>query len=88
MQGFVPDPVVWARINKAILNENAAVALVTMIDGMCSILRAGGIAADDSGARVHLAAMILSPDDGSGPGSLIPQLQAECIRLADGKWRQ
>lgn len=88
MQGFKPDAKLWTKINKAILNENAAVAIVTMVDGMCSILKAGGLASDDAGARVHLAAMILSPDDGTAPGSLIPRLQAECAKLNDGKWRQ
>jgi hypothetical protein len=88
MRGFKPNLEIWERINKAIFGENAAVTIVTMIDGMCSLLRSVGVAEDDAGARVHLAAMILSPDDGTPPGSLIPRLQAEVARLNDGKWRQ
>jgi hypothetical protein len=88
MRGFKPDAELWAKVNQAILGENAAVAIVTMIDGMCSLLKAGGIAQDDAGARVHLAAMVLSPDDGTPPGSLMPLLQAEFAKLDDGKWRQ
>ena len=49
--------------------------------------REAGVAPDEKAARVHLAAMLLSPD--TGPvGSLLPGLQAELAKLrADGgKW--
>lgn len=88
MRGFKPDQKIWARVNQAILDENAAVVMSTLISGMCSLLTTGGVVPDEEAARVHLAAMILSPDDDTAPGSLIPRLQAECAKLDDGKWRQ
>ena len=88
MKGIKPDPEMWVRVNQAIFGENAAVAIVTMISGMCGLLIEGGIAEDEESARIHLAAMILSPDDGRPVGSLLPRLQAECAKLDDGKWWQ
>jgi hypothetical protein len=88
MRGISSDAELWAKINRVILDDNAAVVLVTLIDGMCSLLMHSGVAASSDDARVHLAALVLSPDDGRPAGSLIPRLQAECARLEDGKWRQ
>lgn len=88
MRGIKPDAEVWGRVNQAILGENAGVVVVTLIDGICSLLQAAGVVSDDLGARVHLSAMILSPDDGSPAGSLLPFLRAEFAKLEDGKWRQ
>jgi hypothetical protein len=87
VRGFKPNEEIWKRVNEAIFGENAAVVCATIISGLCSLLKAAGVAADDDGARIHLAAMVLSPDD-RPVGSLIPRLQAECARLDDGRWRQ
>ena len=85
MLGFKPDATVWARVNKVLLDENAATVVVTLISGLCSILVHAGVCRDERHARVHLAAMLLSPD--TGPvGSLVEELTAELIRLNDGKW--
>ena len=88
MKGVKPDKVIWDRINQEILDENAAVVMVTMIDGMCSILVESGAITTREKARVHLAAMLLSPDDGSEPGSLIGELAVELAKLRDRKWIQ
>lgn len=88
MRGFKPDQAIWERVNKAVLGENAAVVAVTIISGLCNLLVVGGAAPNEEGARILLAAMVLSPDDGTAPGALIPRLQAECTKLDDGKWRQ
>ncbi len=87
MLGIKPNKRIWKRVNKAILNENAGVVMVTLISGMCSLLIDAGIAVDEHGARAHLAAMLLSPDDGP-VGSLAGRLPHEFIRLNDGKWIQ
>lgn len=85
MQGFKPNHEIWARVNQAILDENAAVVLVTLISGMCSLLMHAGVCKDERQARVHLAACLLSPDD-APVGSLAPRLKDEFKRLNDGKW--
>lgn len=85
MQGFKPNHEIWRRVNDAILGENAAVVLVTMISGLCAMLVQAGICKDENHARAHLAASILSPN-GAKVGSLLPLLQAELARLDDGKW--
>ena len=85
MQGIKPSKAIWARINDAIVNENAAEVLVTMISGASAILVEAKVCRDEQHARVHLAAMILSPDTGK-VGSLLPKLQAELSRIDDGKW--
>lgn len=85
MKGFKPNHQIWSRVNSAIEGENAAEVLVTLISGICAILIQAGVCADEMSARVHLAAMILSPDTGE-VGSLVPRLQAEFDRLKDGKW--
>jgi hypothetical protein len=87
MLGFKPNARIWKRVNRAILNENAGVVLVTLISGICSLLVDAKVSPNERSARVHLAAMLLSPDDGP-VGSLVPQLQAELKRLNDGKWMQ
>lgn len=85
MRGFKPGQAIWERVNDAILGENAASVLVTVISGMCSMLVQSGVCADERAARVSLAAMLLSPDDGP-VGSLAPRLKAEFRKLNDGKW--
>lgn len=87
MKGFKPSEEIWARVNAAILGENGAVVFVTLISGMCSLLRAAGICATEEEARAHIAAMMISPDSGD-VGSLMPQLQEQLKRLDDGKWLQ
>lgn len=85
MRGFKPDHRIWAKVNAAILNENAASVATTLISGLCAILKDAGVVGDESEARVHLAAMLLSPD--TGPvGSLASRLPAEFVKLDDGKW--
>ena len=88
MRGFTPNARIWKAVNKAVLDENAAEVIVTIISGLCQLLIHSKIAPDEDEARVHLAAMVLSPDDHRPPGSLIPRLAQECRRLDDGKWRQ
>jgi hypothetical protein len=87
MLGYKPDKRIWGKVNAAILGENAASTLVTLMSGMCSLLVQEGICQDDAHARAHLAAMLISPD--TGPvGSLRPFLDTELARLNDGKWVQ
>ena len=86
MQGFKPNHAIWKRVNEAILGENAAAVLVTLISGMCAVLVQSGVCADEQAARVHLAAILLSPDNGTKAGSLAHLLKAEFQRLNDGKW--
>lgn len=86
MRGFKPDHAIWSRVNTAFLGENTATVMVTLISGLCAILKDAGVVADENHARAHLAAMLISPDDGSKPGSLMPQLKVELARLNDGKW--
>jgi hypothetical protein len=87
MLGYKPNHKIWTRINAAILNENAAEVLATCIGGMCSLLISAGVVANHRQARVHLAAVLLSPDTAPKPGSLLPELPAELARLDDGgKW--
>lgn len=78
-----PDERIWKRINLAILDENAGVVLTTMIGGMCSLLISAKVVTSIRQARVHLAAMLLSPDD-APVGSLVPELEAELERLKSG----
>jgi hypothetical protein len=85
MLGYKPSEKIWKRVNDAILNENAAVVTVTLIGGLCSLLIASGACSNVRQARVHLAAMLLSPDDGP-VGALAAELPAEFARLDDGKW--
>jgi len=83
MPEFKPDERIWKKINAAVVNENAAVTIVTMISGLCQMLIHAGVCTDEEQARAHLAATILSPD--TGPiGSLVPMLQAELDYLRDG----
>lgn len=85
MLGFKPNEKIWKRVNAAIMEENAGVVLVTLISGMCALLVQSGVCTDERQARVHLSAMLLSPDDGA-VGSLLPLLKAELRRLNDGKY--
>lgn len=75
-----PNSEIWARVNQAIMNENAGEVVVTVLGGMCSILLSAGAVASVRQARIHLAAMLLSPDDGP-VGSLVVELVAELERL-------
>jgi len=80
-----PSQRIWSKINGVLLDENAAEVLVTLIDGMCSLLVSFGAVANDEEARVHLAAMLLSPGTHPEVGSLAPRLEAEFERLRAGK---
>lgn len=86
MIGFKPSQRIWKKVNAAILNENAADTLVTIISGMCAMLVQSGVCPDEPHARAHLAAVLLSPDTSDDAGSLLPLLQGELSRLRDGKW--
>jgi hypothetical protein len=86
MRGVKPNGKVWARVNAQIMGESVATVLVTFQSAMCQMLIDAGACATEHEARAHLAAMLLSPDDGAHPGSLVPQLHAELARLNDGKW--
>lgn len=88
MNGFKPNHEIWRRVNEAILGESAADVVVTLISGLCSLMIAAGVVPDERTARVHVAAMLLSPDDSTVPGSLLPMLQRELDRLKDGRWLQ
>jgi hypothetical protein len=88
MLGFKPNQKIWDKVNAVVMGENLAEVLVTFISAICRMLMQAGVATDEEGARAHLAAMLLSPDTGDAPGSLVPLLQAEFKRLDDGKWRQ
>ncbi len=82
------DPEMWNRMNLAALNGepevNAAVLIVTMADACTQILIASGISSTEHQARAHLAAILLSPDDGDRVGSLLPLLARELKRIDDG----
>jgi len=86
MRGFKPDPVLWSKINQAILDENAATVMVTMVSGLCAIITSSGVCADEDHARAHLAAMLISPDNREGVGSLREMMEGELETLNDGKW--
>lgn len=88
MLGVKPDKKMWARVNKVIMGENAAVVLVTFQSAMCQLLIQNGVAQTEDQARAHLAAMLVSPDRDPMPGSLVGLMQAELLRLSDGKWLQ
>jgi hypothetical protein len=85
MRGIKPNKKMWDRVNQAIKDENAGVAFVTIISGLCHMLMHLGVVKDEDQARIHLAAMIISPDD-RPIRTLLPKLQAELARLDDGKW--
>lgn len=86
MRGFKPNKAIWAKVNDVILGANMAEVFITFQSAMCQMLIAEGIVVDEPAARAHLAAILLSPDTGEKPGSLLPLLQAELARLNDGKW--
>ena len=90
MLGVKPDPKMWARMNLAALaggeSVNAGVLVVTMVGALTNILIEIGVCSTMEQARAHLAAILLSPDDREGAGSLMPLLHAELTRISDGKW--
>jgi len=88
MRGFKPNQAIWARVNPVIMGESAADVITTFISAMCSMIVEAGVAENEAGARVHLAAVILSPDTAEQAGSLVGLLNAEFARLNDGKWIQ
>jgi hypothetical protein len=88
MRGFKPNQKMWARVNAVIMGESAADVITTFISAMAQILIQAGVAADESHARAHLAATLLSPDTGDKPGSLVHLLDGEFAKLNDGKWIQ
>ena len=86
MRGYKPSHKIWTKVNAAILGENAADVLVTILSGLSMLLVESGMCKSEPQARAHLAAMLLSPDTSDQPGSLFPLLHAELQRLRDGKW--
>ena len=85
MRGIKPNGKMWARVNAVIMGEGMGEVIITFVSAMCQMIIAAGVCADERSARVHLAAMILSPDDGP-VGSLLQRLHAELAKLDDGKW--
>lgn len=87
MLGYKPSQRIWKVVNAAIMDENAAEVLVTLISGMISLLVESKVCPDVRSARAHLAAMLLSPDTGE-VGALLPDLEAELakLRASHGKW--
>jgi hypothetical protein len=86
VRGVKPSPALWKRVNEAMMNENAAVAVITLQSGLAQLLIQAGVCSTEEQARVHLAAMLLSPDNAPHAGSLLPQLQAEIARISGGGW--
>ena len=81
MATFKPDREIWARVNEVIVDENTATVLATLISGLTAILLDCGVCETEEDARVHLAAIVLSPD--TGPiGSLAPRLNEHLRRFA------
>jgi hypothetical protein len=81
MLGFKPSGRIWKKVNKAILGENAGEAISTIINGLSMLLVQAGVARDELDGRVHLAAMLLSPD--SGPvGGLADRLPEHFAALS------
>jgi len=70
------------------MDENMGVVVITFISAMCQMIIQSGACKDEAGARVHLAAMLLSPDESTKAGSLAHRLPAEFRKLDDGKWLQ
>jgi len=74
------DPALWARVNQAIMGENAAIALTTILNGLSMLLLQAGVVDSEERARAHLAAMLVSPD--TGPvGSLKGMFEEELKKL-------
>lgn len=88
MLGIKPNKKIWERVSSVIMGESAGTVIITFTSAMCQMIIQAGVAEDEAHARAHLAAMILSPDTGNKPGSLIPLLQNELAKLNDGKWIQ
>lgn len=84
IQNMKPDAAMAARINHAFLggqpSQNAGVVLVTLVSMAAELLRQTGVSANEHEARAHLAALLVSPDDGP-LGNLIPQFKAELRKL-------
>jgi hypothetical protein len=80
---MTPNHELWARINRCILDENVGEAVVTLMMGMCALLVHAGAASDEEHARVHVAAMLISPDPGK-VGGLMAELELELQRLKAG----
>jgi hypothetical protein len=75
-----PNHELWRRINETILDENVGEVLVTIFSGLSMALVEAGVAETERDARVHLAAMLLSPDDGE-VGSLADRLPGHFAML-------
>lgn len=86
MLGVKPNKKLWAKVNPVIMGESAADVIVTFISAMCQLCMQAGVCKDENEARAHLAAMLLSPDTDTKPGSLLPLVQAELAKMNDGKW--
>lgn len=81
-----PSERIWRKVNAAIMGENSAEIVATLLSGICAVIRDSGVAEDEDEARVVLAATILSPSD-RPVGSLADRLPAEIDRLRnDGAW--
>jgi hypothetical protein len=74
------DPRLWKKVNDAIMGENAAVVLTTILNGLSMLLVQAGVADSELRARAHLAAMLVSPDTGP-PGSLKAMFEEELKKL-------
>lgn len=86
MRGIKPNAEIWSKVNQVIKGESLAVIFSTFISALCQQLIHAGVSKDENEARVHFAAMILSPDDSSKVGSLLEALKKEFKKLDDGKW--
>jgi len=79
--GFKPSKRIWNRVNRVLLGENVAETIITILGGLSMMLVQAGAAKDEIDGRVHLAAMLLSPD--SGPvGSLQDRLPEHLAALS------
>lgn len=78
---FRPNQRIWGKVNQAILGENAGEAIATIISGLSMLIINTGVCKTENEARVHLAAVLLSPDDSAQAGALLPMLRAELERL-------
>ncbi len=76
------DHELWRKVNIVLVESKAdmGTALSTMIEGLVSLVKSTGVVSTNEEARVHMAAMLLSPNEGD-VGSLLPMLEAELNKL-------
>lgn len=82
MPAMKPNQRIWAKINDAILDENAGETLVTMISGMSMLLVQAGVCRDEMHGRIHLAAICMLPNVGPRGEELMDALKHE-LQLLD-----